>query len=147
MRTILIAEDDVPSREMVRTLFELEGFHVIVAETVPEALSQAACHDFDAVLTDYEMPRMNGLELCRALRLQGVERGRETPMWLMSGSITLTSRDALSAGACGLFRKPLKVTEVARAIQRHLDAAAAQPAQPGDSAPARAAIFRVGSPV
>lgn len=74
------------------------------------------------MLSDYQMPKTNGLELCRALREQNETLDQHLPIWLMTGSVTLTTKAALAAGAIGIFRKPFHAVDVSRAIDRRLHA-------------------------
>lgn len=126
MRTILIIDDDEAFREMLRAVLETRGIEVLVAENTAEGLILAACREIDAVLTDYQMPGQNGLEFCRALRRQFAPLGAHVPVWVMTGCISLTAKEALAAGAEGIFRKPFRVVEITQAIERHLQLATSE---------------------
>lgn len=123
MKTVLIVEDDDSFREMLRTLLETCGFRAIVAENSNDALRIAAGYPLDAVLSDYQMPHANGLEFCRALRAESDALNRSLPVWLMTGAVSLTDKMAADAGAEGVFRKPFRVLEIAKTIQRRISAA------------------------
>jgi two-component system, chemotaxis family, sensor kinase CheA len=66
---ILIVEDSFTVRELQRSILEAAGYPVVTARDGREGLDQIAAHpDVAMVLTDLEMPEINGLELTRAIR-------------------------------------------------------------------------------
>ncbi len=65
---LLIAEDSLTVRNMLRTMLELAGFAVTTAVNGIEALQMSQRETFDAVVSDIEMPGMNGFELTKSLR-------------------------------------------------------------------------------
>ncbi|MFH1047722.1 MAG: response regulator [Patescibacteria group bacterium] len=71
-KTILLAEDNPRYRTELRIVLESAGFFVVEAEDGQMALEivQAGL-PFDAIVTDYQMPRLNGAELVEALRQDG----------------------------------------------------------------------------
>ena len=117
MKTVLVVEDDEAFREMLRAALESRGFAVLIAENTGEGLETAACKTLDAVLTDYHMPKTNGLQFCRALVRQNAALGQRIPVWLMTGSIDLKVGEARDAGAQGIFRKPFHVHEISDVIE------------------------------
>ena len=66
--TILIAEDDADIRDLLRLYLESEGFSVVEARDGEEAMRKANSTAPDLAILDVMMPRMNGLELTKALR-------------------------------------------------------------------------------
>jgi DNA-binding response OmpR family regulator len=67
---ILLAEDDLTLRRTVKLNFEREGWFVIEAENGEEALQLAKENHIDAAVLDVMMPKMDGLEVCQALRVE-----------------------------------------------------------------------------
>src|SRR5204863_5344764 len=65
---ILVVEDALTVRELQRSILDRAGYTVLSASDGVEALATADMTDLDLVLTDVEMPRMDGFELTRALR-------------------------------------------------------------------------------
>jgi CheY-like chemotaxis protein len=118
--TILIVEDDDSFREMLRTVLEARGLNVLVAANTGEGLELAATHGMDAIVSDFQMPKTNGLEFCRAVRRQNEQLGRRVPVWLMTGTDTLTEKEAKAAGAVGILRKPFRVIDITKIIERYL---------------------------
>ena len=59
---ILLVEDDMGMREVLRDILEDEGFEITTAENGKVALTQIENYHFDLVLTDLKMPQMDGIE-------------------------------------------------------------------------------------
>ena len=66
-RCVLLVDDSVSVRKFVGGMLERAGFRVVVARDGAEALQQLGEHTVDVVVTDLEMPRLNGYELIRDL--------------------------------------------------------------------------------
>ncbi|WP_252106100.1 MULTISPECIES: response regulator [unclassified Halomonas] len=82
---ILIVDDSLNTREIEKDVLEAWGYHVILAENGQDGLDKALAEPFDAVLTDVEMPVMDGFTLTARLRDQ--ERYRQVPI------VIVTSRE------------------------------------------------------
>src|SRR5207302_517978 len=66
--SILVADDALAVREVQRSILEQAGYRVLVAEDGHAALGTLTRERVDLVLTDVEMPGMNGFDLTRAIR-------------------------------------------------------------------------------
>lgn len=84
-KRILVVDDSLNTREIERDVLEAWGYHVTLAEHGQEGLDKALAEDFDAVLTDVEMPVMDGFTM--TARLREHERYRDRPI------IIITSRE------------------------------------------------------
>lgn len=67
-RRILIAEDSLTTREFERSLLQAQGYEVETAVDGLDALEKLSQSKFDLIVSDVEMPRMNGFEFCRNVR-------------------------------------------------------------------------------
>src|SRR5262245_4025425 len=67
---ILVVEDDQNLRLTLAELLQMEGFTVVTARDGDEGYSQAMAHQPDLVITDLNMPILDGVELARLLRRQ-----------------------------------------------------------------------------
>ena len=106
MSHTILAVDDSPSmRRMVVHVLEAGGYAVIEAADGEEALRMARMHPVDAVLTDQNMPVMDGIALVKRLRaLDGYER---TPIMLLTTeSSSEMKQKGRAAGATGWMVKP-----------------------------------------
>jgi CheY-like chemotaxis protein len=87
-KTLLWVDDYEPALAMYKTLFGLSGFQVLTASSGKRALELLKKHDVDAVITDYEMPCMDGAAVAHA-----VKQLRPTlPVIMFSGSVDVQDR-------------------------------------------------------
>jgi two-component system chemotaxis response regulator CheY len=110
--TILHAEDSQVVADAVRDTLELEGWKIITCPDGATALDRIESDTpYDVLLLDYDLPRVNGLELLRRAR-QTIHRKR-TPIIMLSA--TDCEHEAWRAGVTAFLRKPedmLKLTEI-----------------------------------
>ena len=83
---ILAVDDDPTSLFLLRRVLQEEGHEVVCASDGAEALRLALENELQAVVADWMMPRMDGLELCQALRC--IQSGRELFFLLLTGRDT-----------------------------------------------------------
>lgn len=100
---VLVVDDAAPIREMVRAILETAGFEVVTAVDGAEALEAYEVQGpFDALVSDVQMPQMDGVELCASLR----DRGEVVPFVMLT---SLGSEDdrrrGLGAGADAYLTK------------------------------------------
>lgn len=81
---VLVVDDSLNTREIEKDVLEAHGYQVTLAEDGVDGLAKARSSQFDAVLTDVEMPKMDGFSLTAALREE--ENYRDVPI------IIITSR-------------------------------------------------------
>src|SRR5258708_9483662 len=68
MRTVLLVDDNAGDIEALRLVLEHEGHRVVTVENGREALRAASRERPDVVITDWDMPCMDGIELCRQMK-------------------------------------------------------------------------------
>ncbi len=121
---ILIIEDDVVARETVRQVFAAQGFtHISDAENGKVGLEKIRTEKPDLVITDLQMPVMDGFELCRAVRADQnadianlsilVQTGLERP----AGGL----QTIYEAGASDYLLKPIDPVELLARSVFHLE--------------------------
>ncbi|HWB95749.1 MAG TPA: response regulator, partial [Bryobacteraceae bacterium] len=97
-KRILVAEDSLTVRELERKLLESGGYAVDVAVDGMEAWNAVRTGHYDLVMTDVDMPRMDGIELLRLIRKDG--RLKSLPAMIVSYKDRQEDRDrGLEAGA------------------------------------------------
>ncbi len=79
---VLVVDDSLNTREIEKDVLEAHGYVVTLAEDGLDGLQKARAGDFDAVLTDVEMPNMDGFSLTAALRQE--DRYRERPIIIVT---------------------------------------------------------------
>jgi DNA-binding NtrC family response regulator len=116
MARVLLVDDEPSVRAALKELVEGRGWEPLLARSGAEALQLV--DRADAVVTDFSMPEMDGMELLRALR----ERDESLPVILLTahGSERLAVR-AIKAGAYEYVPKPFDVDELALALERAVE--------------------------
>ncbi|MBS0372966.1 MAG: response regulator [Proteobacteria bacterium] len=117
--TILAVDDSASMRQMVNFTLKGAGYQVVQAVDGVEALEYARQHAVDLVLTDVNMPRMDGITLVKELR--SLPSYRYTPMLVLT---TESSQDkkmqGKQAGATGWIVKPFNPDQLLATIARVL---------------------------
>jgi CheY-like chemotaxis protein len=112
---ILLVDDNVSGSTARKTVLEELGHQIHVASSGADALEQFSQHHFDLVVTDYKMPRMDGLELIARLRKQRPD----IRIVLVSGFVDTLGLNEATTGADGVIQKSAnEVTHLVRAVNR-----------------------------
>jgi CheY-like chemotaxis protein len=114
---ILLVDDNANGLAARKTILEELGHKVITSTSGAEALEQFAAYKFDLVVTDYKMPRMDGLELIGRLRGEAPS----LPIVLLSGFAEALGMSEASTGADVVLQKSAnEVSHLVRAVSRLL---------------------------
>jgi two-component system, chemotaxis family, chemotaxis protein CheY len=118
--TRILAVDDSPSmRQMVSATLTSAGYEVEQAEDGVQALQLAARRRFDLVITDVNMPNMDGIALVRELR--GQPDYKFVPLLILTTEATAERKmQGKSAGATGWLVKPFNPDRLLATIQKVL---------------------------
>ncbi len=112
--TLLLVEDEPKMATLLRRGLERHGLQVEVVTGGEEALSRAASSTYQAILLDRMLPGMDGTEVCRRLRRNGVR----TPVLMLSAMGETRDRDSgLQAGADDYLTKPFAFEELLARIR------------------------------
>ena len=100
---ILVVDDDPKSRNILERLLTLTDYEVEIVKSGEEAVKRLKRSEFNLVLTDLDMPGMDGLELLSHVKSQYPD----VPVIVVTGLVSEESRnEALEVGAVGLLSKP-----------------------------------------
>ena len=117
MATILAVDDSASMRQMVSFTLKGAGYDVIEAEDGQKALDKAKVSSVDLVLTDVNMPVMDGIELVRNLRT--LSDYKFTPiLMLTTESAGDKKMEGKSAGATGWLVKPFNPEQLLATIKK-----------------------------
>ena len=128
---VLIAEDSTVARKLLERNLQQLGYEVVATEDGAQAWAAYQQAPTPIVITDWEMPHMNGVELCRAIRQHPTEQYTYLMMLTARGQKE-DKLEALDAGADAFLSKPLDIAELQanlRVAERILQAEADLQAQ------------------
>jgi two-component system chemotaxis response regulator CheY len=116
-KTVLAVDDSASIRQMVSFTLKSAGYEVVEAADGMEGLDKAKTRAFNLVLTDQNMPRMDGLTLIKSLR--GMPNYKSVPILML----TTESSDAMksqgrSAGATGWLVKPFDPNKLIEVVKK-----------------------------
>ncbi len=110
-KKVLVADDETHILHVVSMKLRNAGYDVITAVDGEEALELCATEKPDLLITDYQMPVMTGLELCRQLRNIPQTRGIPAIM-LTARGFDIEPAEMLDAGIAAVLAKPFSPREI-----------------------------------
>jgi DNA-binding response OmpR family regulator len=141
-RRVLVVEDDVDIGRLVTLQLAELGCDCRLADDGVAALAEAQAGNYDLVILDLMLPRMDGLEICRRLR----QRERYTPILMLTAKSSELDRVlGLELGADDYLTKPFSMPELAARVKgvfRRAERLAAQQQQAAAAAPEAQRIER-----
>jgi two-component system chemotaxis response regulator CheY len=119
MKNVLTVDDSPSIRQMIRLTLGPAGYNVLEAGNGAEGLSKAKASQVDMVVTDLNMPVMDGLGLIRELRSLPAYRGVPI-VFLTTESDDGLKQQAKAAGATGWITKPFRQEQLLMVVQKFL---------------------------
>lgn len=120
---ILLAEDHPVNQELVRVQLALRGYRCDVVDDGIAALEALDAGDYDLLLVDCHMPRMDGYAVAREVRRREVGGPRHLPIVAMTADARSDQREmCLAAGMDDLLRKPIRLEAFHETVARWLGA-------------------------
>jgi len=117
MTKILAVDDSASMRQMVAFTLKSAGFDVTDASDGVEALKIAQSNSFDVVISDVNMPNMDGITLCKELR--GLPSFKFTPILMLTTESSAEKKQAgRSAGATGWIVKPFNPDQLLATVNK-----------------------------
>lgn len=114
MEKILLIEDDESISQTVSTWLSLNKFNVRAVETGAEAMEELQFGKYDLILCDWNLPDMEGLDICQQFRAGG----GTTPILMLSGnSSEAEKQQGLNSGATDYMRKPFDFHELVKRMR------------------------------
>jgi PAS domain S-box-containing protein len=116
---ILLAEDHPPNQQLAVRLLERRGHRVVVANNGLEALAALENEPFDMLLTDIQMPEMDGFAATQEIRRREAETGGHLPIVAMTAhAMKGDAERCLAAGMDDYVSKPIRRKALYDAIER-----------------------------
>ncbi len=117
MRQILIVDDDLAVREVLKEIVTTYGFNALLALSAKEAASTLASQKVDVILLDLSMPDITGDQFLDFIR----KKGFGVPVVVVSGHVDEEMEKHLrETGVSGIVRKPFEVADVIDEMEKAL---------------------------
>ena len=113
IKRVLAVDDQFINRTILERQLAPCGIAVTLCRSGADALAALAASTFDVILTDYEMPEMNGLALTRAIRAQGIE----TPIILLTSNPATAREEEGYDMLASVVQKPILRADLYRRLQ------------------------------
>ncbi len=118
MSKILVIDDERSIRNALKEILEYEKFEIQDAEDGPAGLERLRKENFDVVLCDIKMPKMDGLEVLDQIQQEGID----VPVVMISGHGNIeTAVEAIKKGAFDFIPKPLDLNRVLVTVRNAID--------------------------
>ena len=116
MSRILIVEDEISIAELERDYLELSGFEVEVASDGEEGLQKAINEEFNLIILDLMLPKVDGFEICRQVREE-----KNIPIIMVSAKKEDVDKiRGLGLGADDYMTKPFSPSELVARVKAHM---------------------------
>lgn len=118
MAKILLIDDEKSIRKSLREILEFEKYKVEEAEDGSQGLTMASAENFDLILCDIKMPKLDGMELLIKLNEQNID----SPIVMMSGHGNIeTAVDAVKKGAYDFLAKPIDLNRLLVTVRNAIE--------------------------
>ena len=117
MKRILIVEDCKYTSAIMQEILERRGYKIDLASNGAEGLALARSNNYDLIITDLEMPIMDGTELIRKLR--DTDKNK-TSIIIISAYCKQANKDFAEVYDCGFLIKPFDAETVIKAVRDEL---------------------------
>jgi DNA-binding response OmpR family regulator len=116
MKKILIIEDERSIAELERDYLEIDGFQVDIEEDGEKGLNIGKNGDYDLIILDLMLPRIDGFEICKQIRLE-----KDIPILMVSAKKEdIDKIRGLGLGADDYITKPFSPSELVARVKAHL---------------------------
>jgi two-component system response regulator PilR (NtrC family) len=118
MPKILIVDDEESYRQVLKVIFEAEGYRIKTAVNGLSALEELKSNQYDLIISDVRMPDMDGIALLKAVK--DISQDVRVVMMTAFGTIN-TAREAFKLGADDFIQKPFNNEELKLIVKRTLE--------------------------
>jgi CheY-like chemotaxis protein len=112
---VLIVEDNPDSREMLSFILRYEGYKVFTASDGSEGINQVKSACPDLIISDLEMPNLDGIEMVKTLR--HLPEYKKVPILILSAYDNDSLNQAMQVGATQAMRKPIELDSLVTAVK------------------------------
>ena len=116
---VLLVDDELPILYVLSAILIRHGYHPVMSTTAENALARIEKYKPTLILLDFDMPRLNGLEVCRILKADESTAG--IPIIFISGRKDISDKiQAFDTGAVDFIEKPFLAQEVLARVAAHV---------------------------
>ncbi|HOO31808.1 MAG TPA: response regulator [Thermotogota bacterium] len=118
---ILLAEDDLISRRLIKILIDKIGYQITTVENGQQVIEEMKNDDYDLILMDIQMPILDGLEATKKIRLiENEEQLKRIPVIAVTAHAMVGDREkCLSSGMDDYMTKPIEEVELIKKIREY----------------------------
>lgn len=109
---VLLIDDDRIQLSLTAAMLEQHGIHATCCQQLDELTEQLRSHTFDVLLTDVQMPAINGFDLLKLLRASNIPQARAIPVIAVTARSEMKTEDFRSHGFAGCLHKPFSVADL-----------------------------------
>lgn len=117
-RDVIAIDNDEVSLQMMKEMYIHEGVRCDICTNVAELVEMVRRKDYSLLLTDLNMPEINGFELLELLRSSNVGNSRTIPVVVTTGSGSCDAEELLAHGFSGSLFKPFSISELMEVTDR-----------------------------
>lgn len=113
---LLVVDDDETTRNVLKRLFEKEGYDVVLAQDASELIKILEVQPIELILLDINLPWVDGFELCKLLKTH--DDLKDVPIVFISGRKSeLDKKHAFQLGAHDYITKPFNIDEITKTVR------------------------------
>ena len=140
LKRLLLIDDDRIQLTLTTAMLKQAGLEAVPCQQIDELLEALRTAHFDLLLTDVQMPALNGFELVRLLRASNIPLARTIPIVAVTARSDMQREELAAHGFAGCLHKPFTVQELLDELARMGHPAPSPAAAPPPSAPSPAGI-------
>lgn len=112
LKNILLIDDDRIQLTLTAAMLQQQGIQATCCQQLEELTEQLRSHTFDILLTDVQMPAINGFDLLKLLRASNIPQARTIPVIAVTARSEMEMKDFQEHGFAGVLHKPFSVKEL-----------------------------------
>lgn len=113
--TVLVLDNDTVLLAAIKEMFAHHGIACTACGNTRDLMEHIRCQNYDLLITDLKMPRMNGFEVLKLLRMANVGNSRSIPVIAATASGNCNTEDLYGAGFSACLKKPFSAEELLQA--------------------------------
>ena len=119
MKKIIIAEDSSVIQNLTRKILQIQNYEITSAKNGLDVLKLLEKNDFDLILMDINMPKMDGMECARVIRKMDNAKGKIPIIAITGNAMNYSMQDFNDAGINEFVPKPLNFDVLVDMVKKH----------------------------